>query len=197
MRDIITSARLTLRPFTLADVPAVCALLGNYDVVKMISRAPHPYSEADGISWISTHAKGRAAGTDYPYAITLGEDGTLIGAIGLHITTRLQDIAPGSFEVGYWLGEPYWGHGYATEAGIALIAAYDEDLGPAPIISGHFTENPQSGHVLEKLGFHYVGEPTTIFCVARQEDVPDRSMLRPASTATSNPNPIPERSPTP
>jgi RimJ/RimL family protein N-acetyltransferase len=190
MRDIITSDRLILRPFTMADVPAVCALVGNYEVAKMLSRAPHPYSAADAEVWIAGHAQGRAAGTDFPYAITRAEDGVLIGCIGLHKPTRLQDIAPDAMEIGYWLGMPFWGYGYATEAGGALIGAYDQDLGPAPLVSGHFTENPQSGHVLEKLGFHYAGGQTTIFCVARNQEVPDLSMLRPSPNT-----PNPERSP--
>jgi [ribosomal protein S5]-alanine N-acetyltransferase len=187
MRDIINSARLTLRPFTMADVPAMCPLIGDYDVAKMLARAPHPYLPEHGEMWISKHAENRATGTDFPYAITLAEDGTLIGGMGLSSTKRLEEVARGAFEIGYWLGKPFWNMGYATEAGSALIAAFDEDLGPAPLVSGHFTENPQSGHVLEKLGFHYVGEPTTLFCVARNEEVPDRSMLRPASTLNTDP----------
>jgi [ribosomal protein S5]-alanine N-acetyltransferase len=194
MRDIITSDRLTLRPFTLADAPRVCTLVGDFDVSKMLSRAPHPYAMEHATTWLDTHSGIRAAGTDYPYAITTAQDG-VIGAIGLHATTRLADLAGNAFEVGYWIGKPFWGLGYATEAGRALIAAYDADLGPRPLVSGHFTENPQSGHVLEKLGFHYVGEPSTIFCIARNMEVPDVSMLRPAPNQTKTPDP--ERSPTP
>ncbi len=74
----------------------------------------------------------------------------------------------------------YWGLGYATEAGRALLAAFDADLGLQDLVSGHFTENPRSGHVLEKLGFHYVGQESLLFCVARGLQVPHRSMLRAA-----------------
>jgi [ribosomal protein S5]-alanine N-acetyltransferase len=191
MRDIITSARLTLRPFTLADAARVCDLIGDFEVSKMVSRAPYPYRLEDAHNWLGTHAEMRAAGTDFPYAITTSDNG-VIGAIGLHATQRLAHLAADAFELGYWLGKAYWGHGYATEAGRALIAAYDIDVGKA-IVSGHFTENPQSGHVLEKLGFHYAGVPSTIYCLARQMEVPDLSMLRPAP----NSQPNPERSPTP
>jgi [ribosomal protein S5]-alanine N-acetyltransferase len=191
MRDIITTDRLTLRPFTVADAARVCALVGNFEVSKMVSRAPYPYTIEHADQWLSTHEALHKAGTDFPYAITTARDG-VIGAIGLHSTTRLADIAPDAFELGYWLGQPYWGQGYATEAGRGLLAAFDADLGPRLLVSGHFTENPQSGHVLEKLGFHYVGDPTTLFCLARQHDVPDVSMLRPATTTTN-----PERSTTP
>jgi [ribosomal protein S5]-alanine N-acetyltransferase len=195
MRDIITSARLTLRPFTLIDAPRVCDLIGDFEVSKMVSRAPYPYELEDAHNWLGSHAQMRAAGTDFPYAITTQADG-VIGAIGLHATQRLTSLAPDAFELGYWLGKPYWGQGYATEAGRALIAAYDKDVGKA-IVSGHFTENPQSGHVLEKLGFHYAGQPSTIYCLARQMEVPDLSMLRPAATQSPTQAPNPERSPTP
>jgi [ribosomal protein S5]-alanine N-acetyltransferase len=188
MRDIITSDRLTLRPFTMADAARVCTLIGDYDVSKMVSRAPYPYTLFDAQNWLSMHPDMRASGTDYPFAIVEHEHG-VIGAIGLHATTRLAEVAPGAFELGYWLGKPYWGLGYATEAGKALLAAFDTDLGPKSLVSGHFTENPQSGHVLEKLGFHYVGAPTTLFCVARQANVPDVSMLRLAPNLERSPSP--------
>ena len=179
MRDIIHTARLTLRPFTLADAARVCELIGNFEVSKMLSRPPHPYSLDDAMSWLGTHQDLRSTGTDFPFAITTTADG-VIGAIGLHATTRLSDIAPDAFELGYWLGQPFWGQGYATEAGVGVLAAFDADMPNKSIVSGHFTENPQSGHVLEKLGFQYVGGPGTIFCVARRADVPDMSMLRTA-----------------
>ena len=179
MRDIIQTPRLTLRPLALADAARVCELVGDYEVSKMLARVPHPYTMDDATAWLSTHPEMWRAGSDYPFAITTAFDG-VIGVIGLHATTRLNDIAPDAIEVGYWLGQPYWGQGYATEAGLGLIAAFDTDMPGKPLVSGHFTENPQSGHVLEKLGFHYVGEVGAIFCVARGVEVPDFSMLRPA-----------------
>lgn len=182
MRDIITSARLILRPLTLNDAARVCELLCDFDVSKMISRAPFPYTIDDAHQWIGTHSAVRAGGTDFVYGITTQDDG-VIGVIGLHTSNRLADLAAGAFELGYWLGQPFWGQGYATEAGRALLTAYDADLGPKPLVSGHFTENPKSGHVLEKLGFKYVGDPSTIFCVARQIEVPDRSMMREAASS--------------
>ena len=187
MRDIITTDRLILRPFTMVDATRLCALVGDFDVSKMLSRVAHPYTTEHAKMWLASHSDLRTNGTDFPYAITTQEDG-VIGAMGLHATDRLSDHAPGAFELGYWLGKAYWGLGYATEAGLGLIRAYDADLGPKALVSGHFTENPQSGHVLEKLGFHYVGKTSTLFCAARQIDVPDVSLLRPA--------PISERSPT-
>jgi [ribosomal protein S5]-alanine N-acetyltransferase len=192
MRDIITSDRLTLRPFTMADAARVCTLIGDFDVSKMLSRVAHPYTLEDAHSWLSMHPANRASGTDFPFAISTQDSG-VIGAIGLHSGRSIVNDVQDAFELGYWLGKPYWGLGYATEAGRALLAAFDSDLGPRPLISRHFTENPQSGHVLKKLGFHYVGGNGIEFCVARQAEVTNRSMLRQPSTQALNP----ERSPTP
>ena len=139
MRDLIQTARLTLRPFTLADAARVCELIGNFEVSKMLSRAPHPYSMDDAISWLSQHAEMWRTGSDFPYAI-ITEQNELIGAIGLHATTRLEDIAPSAFEMGYWLGQPFWGQGFATEAGLGLIAAFDADVRGKPLVSGHLME---------------------------------------------------------
>jgi ribosomal-protein-alanine N-acetyltransferase len=186
MRDIIVSDRLTLRQFTLADATRVCALIGDYDVAKMLSSCPHPYTMEDADDWLSKRRARWADGSNFPFAITTKADG-LIGCIGVQVTTSYEEKALGAFQIGYWLGKPYWGLGYATEAGRAVLTAFDADLGPQPLVSGHFTENPRSGHVLEKLGFHYVGQPSPLFCVARGLEVPQRSMLRPAPNSPDDP----------
>ena len=59
----------------------------------------------------------------------------------------------GDFELGYWLGKPYWGHGYATEAAQALARMALMELEVTRLIAGWFHDNPASGRVLEKLGF--------------------------------------------
>ena len=81
-------------------------------------------------------------------AVTLRESGTLCGAIEL--TINPQDA---NAELGYWLGMPYWGRGYARE-----VARYGfEMLGLHRIHSGHFARNPASGRVLVKIGMSYEG----------------------------------------
>jgi [ribosomal protein S5]-alanine N-acetyltransferase len=186
MRKIITTPRLTLRPYEAADATRVCELLGNFEVAKMLSRAPHPYALEDAQNWIAKQADLWAAGTDFVYAITTQSDG-LIGAMGLHPSQHPEVTSKPNLELGYWFGQPYWGQGYATEAGRAVVEAFDEAFPSYALIAGHFTENPQSGHVLEKLGFHYTGAFGSIFCVARNQEVQDRPMLRLASMTTSNP----------
>jgi RimJ/RimL family protein N-acetyltransferase len=90
-----------------------------------------------------------AAGTDYVFAILL-RPGLFMGLCGLH--------PAGGWELGYWLGKPYWGKGYATEAGWRVVTFAFEELKAETLKAGWFHDNPVSGRVLEKLGFRLVGE---------------------------------------
>ena len=78
-------------------------------------------------------------------------DDSFIGTMGLHL---LPDQLP---ELGYWLGEPYWGQGYATEAALAVVAAAREAGYPA-LRSRALTSNAGSRNVLRKAGFSETGE---------------------------------------
>ena len=87
--------------------------------------------------------------TDCPLAVLL-KSGVFIGMCGVHPS---QD-----WEIGYWLGRPFWGRGYATEAcGRAVAWAFDE-LKAETLNAGWFHDNPASGRVLTKLGFRAAGE---------------------------------------
>lgn len=173
MRDTIETQRLTLRPFTANDVAPVVTLCGDWDVARMLARVPHPYKQADAVEWIETIPGRRDAGTDFVFAITSARDGVM-GAIGI-------DLRDGddTFTLGYWLGKPFWRHGYATEAGAAVLAHATEDLGVTRFRSEHFVGNETSGRVLTKLGFGYTGEMRQMHCLARGEHVPARLLERP------------------
>lgn len=173
MRDTIETNRLTLRTFTASDAVQVATLCGDWDVARMCARLPHPYREDDAKQWFSLMPKARAEGAAFDFAITTAHDG-LIGAIGLE--RRRDGHAP---TLGYWLGKPYWGHGYATEAGAAVLAHATEDLGETDFRSEHFVENQPSGAVLAKLGFAYTGDVRSMHCLARGAKVPARLMTRP------------------
>ena len=60
-------------------------------------------------------------------------------------------------ELGYWLGVPYWGKGYATEASQEILRFGFETLKLRRIYASYVTENPTSGRVLEKIGMRYEG----------------------------------------
>ena len=142
----LETKRLLLRVPATFDVPEIVALAGDYDVAKNLSRVPHPYSEADARGWIDRAAEQRLKGTDFAFAITNKQDGAYMGSCGLH--KRDGDM----FEMGYWLGKPFWKQGFATEAASRLMAFAFMDLGLQSVKARYFHDNPASGHVLEKLG---------------------------------------------
>jgi RimJ/RimL family protein N-acetyltransferase len=86
------------------------------------------------------------------FAITLRESGELVGAIGIDVEERHARA-----ELGYWIGVPYWGRGYATEAATAVVAHAFDDLGLNRVYAYHFTTNPASGRVLQKIGMRHEG----------------------------------------
>lgn len=152
------TARLKLRPLKPADAKRIALLGGVWEVASMTGRIPYPYSQEDAQHWLTGLAEGEVV-----YAIEhLGE---LVGICGY--TPR----GDGSAEMGYWLGTPYWGRGFATEAAERLMR-YGFTKGGIKSFTGcHFVDNPQSGRVLQKLGFRSVG-PQMGWCEARQQELP-------------------------
>jgi RimJ/RimL family protein N-acetyltransferase len=148
----IPSARLVLRPWARQDLSRLVALGNNYAVAKNLSTFPHPYSMADAEEWFAKQSE-QLAFPDRPggtLALTL--EGEAIGAIGIHPD---KPVAP---ELGYWLGEPYWHKGFATEAAAAFIAWIFAHSAWDLIVAGHYWDNHASGRVLTKLGFRYTAE---------------------------------------
>lgn len=142
----IATDRLVLATPVLAHVPALAVLANNRRIYEVLARLPHPYSEADGRVFVEEIARG-----DEEFAWSILCDGAYIGTVGLHL---LPGEAP---ELGYWLGEPYWGQGYATEAARAVVAAA-RDAGATELRSSALVTNSGSRNVLRKAGFVEVGE---------------------------------------
>jgi RimJ/RimL family protein N-acetyltransferase len=143
---VLETKRLALRAPQLEDAKAVAMLANDRRIAENTARIPHPYREADATSFIA--GANKPAG-DALFLITL-RDGSIMGACGL----MLQEETP---ELGYWLGVPYWGKGYATEALHALIDYAFTDLGHAALQAGARVTNPASRRVLEKCGFQWTG----------------------------------------
>jgi len=164
--------RITLRRPESGDTARVATHMDDYDVVKNLSRAPWPYRRQDAEDWLAHVVQPNCARGDYPFAVVTGAG--LIGVVG--ISTNPQN--PGSVELGYWFGRPYWGQGYATEAArLALEFAFGA-LDLPEIEAGHFADNAASGHVLQKLGFAYT-EDAPRFSKARDCEVACRMMILP------------------
>jgi RimJ/RimL family protein N-acetyltransferase len=144
---IIGTQRLVLRAPVVADAARISLLAGDFEVASMTGTIPHPYSEAMAVDWIRSHHDGEEG---VAFAIDLGGD--LIGCVGYRALDEVHA------EMGYWLGRPYWGRGYATEAARAMIGHVFRKEGFAYITVGHFRENPASARVIAKLGFEPSGE---------------------------------------
>lgn len=139
---------INLREFLPEDASALVELLNNHNVTRYLSsRMPTPYSEDDANWWISTGSK-----VGIVRAITLNDE--LIGCVGAE---------PGLFEgcrsaeIGYWLGEPFWGAGYAGQATNALTDMIFSTTDIVRIYGTVFDPNKASMHVLEKCGFQREG----------------------------------------
>ncbi|MBD2114367.1 MULTISPECIES: GNAT family N-acetyltransferase [Cyanophyceae] len=145
-QPILYTSRLVLRPFVLADVAAVVALAGDRAVAENTLSIPHPYSEAEAEEWINQRPTAWAKQKAINYAITLPDD-TLCGSVGLALYP-VYNMA----ELGYWIGRPYWGQGYATEAGAAVVDFGFSALGLNRVNAVYFGDNLASGRVMEKLG---------------------------------------------
>jgi len=148
----LTTARLTLRGFTLDDALRVQQLAGDFAIADTTTHIPHPYPDGAAEQWISTHAQRWMQREALTLAITRTADGELLGAINLHFNDR-HDRA----EMGYWLGKPYWNHGYTSEAAQAVVAYGFEQLGLQRILAYYLTRNPASGRVMRKAGMSYEG----------------------------------------
>ncbi len=149
MLPTLETARLKLRPYGDADIPELVLLIGAREVAANTLRIPHPYSEQEARDFIAaTHSEE----DEVRLAITRTSDGRLCGGAGLRL-----EPAHRRAELGYWIGVPYWGNGYATEAARAMVRHGLEALELNRIFASHLKRNPASGRVLVKLGMRYEG----------------------------------------
>jgi [ribosomal protein S5]-alanine N-acetyltransferase len=148
----LTTDRLHLRPFTLADAPIVQRLVGDRAIADTTLNIPHPYEEDMAKEWIVSHQPRFERGEGVNFAIVRREDEALIGAIGLMVNPS-HDRA----ELGYWIGKEYWSQGYCTEAARAVLHYGFTAFNLNRIFAHHFSRNPASGRVMEKIGMKYEG----------------------------------------
>lgn len=149
----LLTPRLRLRAFTAADEPELVALASNYEVARNTLNIPHPYSEEDARRWVQLTQENYAQHTGYAFAIELRATGEFSGGIGLTLAPRFDRA-----EAGYWLGQPYWGQGLASEALGALLRFGFETLALNKIYATHIAENSASGRVMLKNGMLKEGE---------------------------------------
>jgi [ribosomal protein S5]-alanine N-acetyltransferase len=145
---LIETPRLQMRPWKESDIPELVPLIGAREVAATTLRVPHPYEEKHAREFLASIAKEN----ELRLAIRLRSDGRLCGGGGLH-----PEAPHRRAELGYWIGVPYWGNGYATEAAKAVARYGFEQIQLNRIFANHFKHNPASGNVLRKIGMKYEG----------------------------------------
>lgn len=155
---VIETPRLRLDSFQIEDAPRVQRFVSQPEIALTTRLIPHPYPEGGALEWITMHSPPFARSNEVAFAVRLRETGgsnggtVLVGCIGLKIADAKR-----SAELGYWIGTPYWGRGYATEAASAAVAWGFESLGLETIRADCLASNVASARVLEKLGMQRVG----------------------------------------
>jgi RimJ/RimL family protein N-acetyltransferase len=142
---VLETERLVLRAPRPQDAEALARLINDRRIAVNTARVPYPYSVEDAEQFIA--AVNRRDG-EVAFLITL--DDALIGGCGV----ARSDSGP---ELGYWVGVPFWGQGFATEAARAVIDYAFGSLGHDVLEAGARVSNPASRRVLEKCGFQWTG----------------------------------------
>jgi len=144
--------KVLIRPYVTEDAALIYPQANNPKIARyMRNRFPSPYSEQDAINWLSIATK-REHQLNFAVCRT---DGTYIGGIGF---IPGSDIESRTWEVGYWLGEAFWGQGLATDAVVAFTRwAFETFPELGRIEAGIFDGNVGSTKVVEKSGFTFEG----------------------------------------
>jgi ribosomal-protein-alanine N-acetyltransferase len=148
----LRTLRLLLRSFEPGDIPAIVRLAGAREIAATTMNIPHPYTEQDGQNFLAHADEDFRAGRSVSFAVTTLQGGELCGAVGLAMAPAHERA-----ELGYWIGVPYWGQGFATEAASVVMAFGFETLRLNRIHASHFAGNTASRRVLEKIGMRHEG----------------------------------------
>lgn len=151
-RPSIQTQRLLLRPFGAEDASSLEQLASDRAIADTTVNIPHPYNSEMAHEWISSHQPRFEAGELISFAVTEAVSDTLVGSIGLNIEKASERA-----ELGYWIGRPFWGKGYATEAATAVTEYGFSELSLHRIYAGCFARNPASAKVLQKIGMTLEG----------------------------------------
>jgi len=145
---VLVTERLVLRAPHRDDVETMAELANNPAIAAMLTRMPHPYGRHDARSFVERAANPEPG--KCTYAMTLGDTGAFIGCCGIE-----PQEDPAGLKLGYWVGQPYWGHGYASEAAQAVIDMAFRTRAIDHVDAGCRVINQRSRRVIEKCGFRY------------------------------------------
>jgi len=147
----IETPRLVLRSVTLADAPWIERYVSDWDVARHTARIPHPYPAGGAVDFVRSLDPKEGP----TFAIERREDREPLGLIGL----EFKDV--GEAETGFWIGKPFWGRGYASEALKALAEHVFLTIGLSSLVAMAVSENRASIRVQEKAGLVFTGMAET------------------------------------
>ena len=156
---VLSTARLMLRTLCRGDIPQLLPLIGAREVAATTLRIPHPYTEEDALKFLEYSDSVWEKRQGARFGIFLRHTEQLCGGIGLDGNSNHNHA-----ELGYWIGVPFWGHGYATEAARAVLKFGFDQMQLHRIHAGHFANNPASGRILQKLGMKHEGTSREHIC---------------------------------
>ena len=147
-----TDMSCVIRKWRISDRERLAEMLNNPKVLDNLRDGlPYPYTPADGEEYIASMLAADETRT-FAFAITV--DGVVIGSVGVF---RQENIHFRTAELGYYIGEPYWGKGYTTSA-VEQVCRYVFDHSDIlRIFAEPFARNTASCRVLEKAGFQFEG----------------------------------------
>lgn len=151
----IHTRRLKLRRPMAADAPVLARLANDAALAAMLARLPHPYTIDHARSFLAQ------ADRELVFAVTARADGAFLGLCGLRPTAKARAV-----DLGYWLGRPHWGQGFATEAAQALVDLAFTAPGIECVGANCRAINAASRRVLEKCGFQPRGAGTFLSVAA-------------------------------
>jgi ribosomal-protein-alanine N-acetyltransferase len=148
-QPVLDTQRLRLRPYRDDDAHALEPLVSLREIAATTLAIPHPYPRGGAADWLSRRSEEYRTGKAIHFAVTLREQGELIGSIGLHLK---GPILPGIADLGYWIAPTHWNKGFGTEAVAAVLQWGFQFLQLHRIEAHHFANNPASGRLMQKNG---------------------------------------------
>ena len=158
----LKTAHLLLRPLRPGDAPRIAELISNWDVIRWLAMPPYPYRLSDAENFLAKTLGRGFSWNNADFAIDV--DGALAGIIGYEQRDR-------GINLGYWLGRPYWGRGYMTEAVAAVLKHFFASPNADELASGILEGNPASLRIQEKFGFEIIGR-SEVFSVPNAKALP-------------------------
>lgn len=163
-------ATVRIEPIARRHAAAIRRLAAAPEVAAT-TLVPHPYPSDGAARFVEDAAEAWEDGVAYSFAVLA--DGVLVGSVGL----KEVDREAGQADLGYWIGVPFWGRGYATAAARRAVAFGVESLGLRRITAHTLERNPASARVLERVGFHLSSRERNVFDRWSPDDVLLRYVL--------------------